>query len=160
MIARALIAAACLLPHVALAAQPVQPPRNAAEFAKLPALGKLVEAGMEKDYRFRTYIVGKKATSTGAITIFVGQVHMRLQDISGDVQRRPAIMKWTYAARCSGDANTIGVNTQSIAPREKSQTYVSVYPGTEPGTADRTWYNVWYAVCLDETEKYPRNKEE
>ena len=79
----------------------------------LPALGKLVEGGMEKDYRFRTYLVGKRPTSTGAISIFVGEIHMRVQDVSGGTQRPPYLLKWRYAARCSGDANTIGVNTQS-----------------------------------------------
>ena len=100
------------MPQAALAAQS---PRNAAEFARLPALGKLVEGGMEKDYRFRTYLVGKKPTSTGAISIFIGEIHMRVQDISGGTPRRPIVRKWSYAARCSGDANTIGVHTQSIA---------------------------------------------
>jgi hypothetical protein len=157
MIARALLVAVCLAPHAALAAPP---PRNAAEFAGLPALGKLVEGGMEKDYRFRTYLVGKKPTSTGAIAIFIGEIHMRMQDISGGTQRPPSIRKWSYAARCSGDANTIGVHTQSIAPREKAQTYFSVMPGVQPDAADRTWYNVWYAVCLDDFNKYPRSQEE
>jgi hypothetical protein len=157
MIVRTLIAAACLAPSAALAAQP---PRSAAEFARLPALGKLAESGTEKDYRFQTYVVGKKPSSTGEITIFIGQIHMRVQDISGGEQRSPSVRKWTYAARCSGAANTIGVHTQSIAPREKAQTYISVMPGVQPDAADRTWYNVWYAVCLDEAEKYPRNKEE
>jgi hypothetical protein len=156
MIARALIVAACFVSHVALAAQP---PRNAAEFAQLPALGKLIEAGMEKDYRFRTYLVSKRPTSTGAISIFAGDIHMRVQDVSGGTQRQPYLLKWRYAARCSGDANTIGINVQSIKPAEKAQTYVSVTPGIEPGTADRTWYNAWYAVCLDELNKYPRNQE-
>jgi hypothetical protein len=57
MIARALIVAVCLAPQAALA---VELPKGAAEFARLPALGKLVEGGMEKDTRFRTYLVGKK----------------------------------------------------------------------------------------------------
>jgi hypothetical protein len=157
MIARALIVAACLAPQAALAAQS---PKSAAEFARLPPLGKQVEGGMEKDYRFRTYLVGKKSSSTGAIAIFIGEIHMRVQDISGGTQRRPSIRKWSYAARCSGDANTIGVHTQSIAPREKAQTYFSVMPGVQPDAADRTWYNVWYAVCLDDFNKYPRNQEE
>ncbi|MEN3378529.1 MAG: hypothetical protein V7604_3884, partial [Hyphomicrobiales bacterium] len=39
MIARILIAAACLVPHAALAAQNAQVPQNATEFARLPALG-------------------------------------------------------------------------------------------------------------------------
>jgi hypothetical protein len=163
MIARALIVAVCLAPPAALAAkapQNAQVPTSAAEFARLPALGKQVEGGMEKDYRFLTYLVGKKPTSTGAIAIFVGEIHMRVQDISGGAQRPPFIRKWSYAARCSGDANTIGVHTQSIAPREKAQTYFSVMPGVQPDTADRMWYNVWYAVCLDEFNKYPRNPEE
>jgi hypothetical protein len=154
---RWLIAAALLAPQAALAAAA---PKSFAEFNSLPALGKLAESGTEKDYRFRTYVVGKKQTSKGAIEIYVGQVHMRVQDVSGGEQRVPTLRKWTYAARCSGDANTIGVHTQSIAPREKAQTYISVYPGVKPDTADLTWYNVWYAVCLDETEKYPRTKEE
>jgi len=157
MIARASIVAACFVSHAALAAQP---PRNAAEFARLPALGKLIEGGMEKDYRFRTYLVGKRATSTGAISIFVGDIHMRVQDISGGTQRPPYLLKWRYAARCGGDVNTIGINVQSIKPPEKAQTYISVTPGVEPGTADRTWYNAWYAVCLDELDKYPRNQDE
>ncbi len=157
MIARALIVAACLVPRAALAAQL---PKSAAEFARLPPLGKQVEGGMEKDYRFRTYLVGKKPSSTGAIEIFIGEIHMRVQDISGGTQRRPSIRKWSYAARCSGDANTIGVHTQSIAPREKAQTYFSVMPGVQPDAADRTWYNVWYAVCLDDFNKYPRNQEQ
>jgi hypothetical protein len=163
MIARILIAAACLVPHAALAAQApqnAQMPQNAAEFARLPALGKLVESGVEKDYRFRTYLVGKKPTSTGAIEIFIGQIHMRVQDISGGTPRHPFVRKWTYATRCSGEANTIGVHTQSIAPREKAQTYFSVMPGVQPDAVDRTWYNVWYAVCLDELNKYPRTQEE
>ena len=161
MIARALIVAVCLVPHAALAAQVpqnAQLPQSAAEFARLPALGKLVEGGMEKDYRFSTYLVGKKPTSTGAIAIFIGEIHMRMQDISGGTPRPPSIRKWSYAARCSGDANTIGVHTQSIAPREKAQTYFSVMPGVQPDAADLTWYNVWYAVCLDEFNKYPRNQ--
>lgn len=157
MIARVLIVAACLAPQAALAAQL---PKSAAEFARLPPLGKQVEGGMEKDYRFRTYLVGKKPSSTGAIEIFIGEIHMRVQDISGGTQRRPSIRKWSYAARCSGDANTIGVHTQSIAPREKAQTYFSVMPGVQPDADDRTWYNVWYAVCLDDFNKYPRNQEE
>jgi hypothetical protein len=157
MIARALVAAVCLAPQAAPAAQV---PKSPVEFGRLPALGKQIEGGIEKDYRFRTYLVGKKPTSTGAITIFIGEIHMRAQDISAGTQRRPSVRKWSYAARCSGDANTIGVHTQSIAPREKAQTYISVMPGVQPGTADRTWYNVWYAVCLDEFDKYPRNQEE
>jgi hypothetical protein len=157
MIARALIVATCLAPQAALAA-PL--PKRAAEFGSLPALGKLVESGVEKDYRFRTYLVGKKPTSTGAIAIFVGQIHMRVQDISGGMPHRPSIRKWTYAARCSGDANTIGVHTQSIAPREKAQTYFSVMPGVQPDAVDLTWYNLWYAVCLDDFNKYPRTQEQ
>jgi hypothetical protein len=157
MIARALIVAACFVSHAALAAQP---PRNAAEFAQLPALGKLVEGGMEKDYRFRTYLVGKRPTSTGAISIFVGEIHMRVQDILGGTQRQPYLLKWKYAARCSGDANTISVYVESIQPREKGGNSVQVMPGVQPDNADRTWYNVWYAVCLDELNKYPRNQDE
>ena len=157
MIVRALTVAACLVPQAALAAQL---PNSAAEFARLPPLGKQVEGGMEKDYRFRTYLVGKKPSSTGAIAIFIGEIHMRVQDTSGGTQRRPTVRKWSYAARCSGDANTIGVHTQSIAPREKAQTYFSVMPGAQPDADDRTWYNVWYAVCLDDFNKYPRKQEE
>ena len=115
MIPRGFIVAACFVSHAALAAQP---PRNAAEFAQLPALGKLVEGGMEKDYRFRTYLVSKRPTSTGAIEIYVGEVHMRVQDISGGASRTPYVLKWKYAARCSGDANTISVYVESIQPRE------------------------------------------
>lgn len=135
-------------------------PGDAAEFARLPALGKLIEGGAEKDYRFRTYLVGKKPSSTGAITIFVGEIHMRVQDISGGTPRAPAIRKWKYAARCSGDANTISVHIQSLAPRENAQHSVQILPGAQPDNADRTWYNVWYAVCLDEFDKYPRNQED
>lgn len=156
MIARTLIVVACFVPHIASAAQRL---RNAAEFTRLPALGRLVEGGMEKDYRFRTYLVGKKPTSTGAIAIFIGEIHMRVQDISGGTQRPPYVRKWSYAARCSGDANTISVHVQSIAPREKSQTSIQVMPGVQPSNADLTWYNVWYAVCLDDFGKYPRNQE-
>jgi hypothetical protein len=160
MIVRALVAAACLIPHAALAAPAPQVPQNAAEFARLPPLGREIESGVEKDYRFRTYLVGKKPTSTGAIAIFVGQIYMRVQDISGGAQRAPYVRKWTYAARCSGDANTISVHIQSIAPPEKAQTSIQVMPGVRPDDADLTWYNVWYAVCLDDFNKYPRNKEE
>jgi hypothetical protein len=160
MIARTLIAAACCAPCVALAAPAPTAPKSAAEFAKLPALGKLFEGGMEKDYRFRTYLVSKRPTSTGAIEIYVGEVHMRVQDISGGTQRPPHVLKWKYAARCSGDANTISVYVESIQPREKGGTSVQVMPGVEPGTADRTWYNAWYAICLDDLNKYPRNQEE
>ena len=140
------------------AAAPI--PRNAAEFDKLPAPGKLIEGGAEKDYRFRTYLVGKTPSATGAISIFVGEIHMRVQDVSGGTARAPTIRKWKYAARCSGDANTISVHIQSIAPRENAQHSVQVIPGTQPDNADRTWYNVWYAVCLDEFDKYPRTQEE
>ena len=153
MILRTLIAAAS-----PAAAAPA--PRSATEFASLPALGKLIEGGAENDYRFRTYLVGKKASSTGAISIFVGEIQMRVQDISGGTPRTPAIRKWKYAARCSGDANTISVHIQSIQPRENAQHSVQVIPGTQPDNADRTWYNVWYAVCLDEFDKYPRTQEE
>jgi len=156
MIARALIAAACMVPHAASAQGS---PRNAAEFDRLPTLGKLVEGGMEKDYRFRTYLVSKRPSARGEVSIFIGEVHMRVQDIAGGVQRRPTIRKWRYAARCAGPDNTLGVHTQSIAPPEKSETYISVSPGPEPATADRTWYNVWFAVCRGEFDKYPRNQE-
>src|SRR3954470_17750209 len=145
---------------VALPAAVAPAPRNAAEFARLPAPGKLIEGGAEKDYRFRTYLVGKKPSSTGAITIFVGEIHMRVQDISGGTQRVPYIRKWKYAARCSGDANTISVYVESIQPRENGGHSVQVIPGAQPDNADRTWYNVWYAVCLDEFDKYPRSQEE
>ena len=155
LITRTLITAACLASQAAFA----QSPKNAAEFARLPALGKLIEGGVEKDMRFRTYLVGKSPSATGAIESCRGQIHMRVQDISGGSQRRPSVRKWTYAARCSGDANTIGVHTQSIAPREKAQTYFSIMPGVKPDPADLTWYNVWYAVCLDEFDKYPRSQE-
>jgi hypothetical protein len=162
MIARVLIAAVCLGPCVALAAQKDSPvPQNAAEFAALPALGTFVEGGMEKDYRFHTYFKGKRQTSHGEITIFVGEVAMRVQDISGGTQRKPYILKWSYASRCTGAANTLGVNAQSIQPKEKSQTYIQVMPNIDdPGTADRTWYNVWFAVCRGETEKFLRNHDE
>jgi hypothetical protein len=155
MILQALIVAACLVPCAASAAPA---PKDAAAFGLLPALGKLIESGAEKDYRFRTYLVGKKPTSTGAITIFVGEIHMRVQDIG--TPRAPRLRKWRYAARCSGDANTISVHIQSIAPREKSQTTIQVTPGVRPDAVDLTWYNVWYAVCLDELGKYPRSQEE
>src|SRR6185295_19017232 len=117
MILRALLAAALLASPAAAAPAP----RNAAEFARFPAPGKLIEGGAEKDYRIRTYLVGKKPSSTGAITIFVGEIHMRVQDISGAMPRAPTIRKWKYAARCSGDANTISLHIQSIAPRENAQ---------------------------------------
>jgi hypothetical protein len=156
MILRTLLAATLVTsPAVAAPA-----PRNAAEFAALPALGKLIEGGAEKDYRFRTYLVGKKPSSTGAITIFVGEIHMHVQDISGGKPRAPHILKWKYAARCSGDANTISVYVESIHPREKGGHSVQVIPGTQPDSADRTWYNVWYAICLDEFDKYPRTQED
>ena len=147
----------CALLAAGLAASPATAapaPRNAAEFARLPALGKLIEGGAEKDYRFRTYLVGKKPSWTGAITIFVGEIHMRVQDISGGVTRAPSVRKGSYAARCSGDADTISVHIQSIALRENAQHSVQVIPGAQPDNADRTWYNVWYAVCLDELDKY------
>jgi hypothetical protein len=156
MIAPALIAAAALASPAAAA--PV--PRNAAEFAALPALGKLIEGGAEKDYRFRTYLAGKKPSSRGAIEIYVGQIHMRVQDISGDAARAPHVLKWKYAARCSGDASTISVYVESLQPREKGGHLVQVIPGAQPDNADRTWYNVWYAVCLDELDKYPRSQED
>src|SRR5260370_16577636 len=129
MIARALMVAACLASQASLAA-PL--PKSAAEFGSLPALGKLVEGGVEKDTRFRTYLVGKKPTATGAIAIFIGQIHMRVQDISGGTPRAPSIRKWTYAARCSGDANTIGLHTQSIPPPYTAQTYFSHMPCFHP----------------------------
>jgi hypothetical protein len=104
--------------------------------------------------------VGKKPTSTGAITIFVGEIHMRVQDISGGKPGAVSVRKWTYAARCSGEANSISIFIQSIAPREKASHLVQVMPGAQPDNADRTWYNAWYAICLGETERYPRRKEE
>jgi hypothetical protein len=156
MILRALIAAACLAPQAVAWAAPA--PKDAAAFAALPALGKLIESGAETEYRFRTFLVGKKPTSTGAITIFVGEIHMRVQDIR--TPRAPNVRKWSYAARCSGDANTISVHIQSIAPREKLQTTIQVMPGVRPDAVDLTWYNVWYAVCLDDFGKYPRRQEE
>lgn len=156
MIVPAIIAASALASPAATA--PV--PRNATEFAALPALGKLIEGGAEKDYRFRTYLNGKKASSRGAIEIYVGEIHMRVQDISGGASRAPGVLKWKYAARCSGDANTISVYVESIQPREKGGHMVQVIPGTQPDNADRTWYNVWYAVCLDEFDKYPRSQED
>jgi hypothetical protein len=157
MIARALILVACLISHAAFAQGS---PRNAAEFGRLPALGKLVEGGMEKDYRFRTYLVNKRPSAQGEVSIFTGEVHMRVQDISGGVQRHPTVRKWRYAARCTGPDNTLGVNTQSIAPPDKSQMYISVAPGSDPGTVDRTWYNVWFAVCRGEFDRYKRNQGE
>jgi hypothetical protein len=167
MIFRALIALAALVPCAALAApkpatpaQPIKPPASAAEFASLPALGKLVEGGVEKDARFRTYLMSKRPTIQGPISIFIGELQIRTQDISPGAPRPVKVEKWKYAARCSGDANTIGVNAQRVAPPDKSQTYYSVYPGTAPDPIDRTWYNVWYAVCLDDFNKYPRKQEE
>ena len=154
MIVRNLIVALCLSPYAASAA-PL--PKIAADFDRLPALGKLIEGGVEKDYRFRAYLVGKKASSTGAIEIYIGQIHMRVQDIGA--QRAPSVRKWSYAARCSGPANTNGVHWQSIAPREKAQTTIQVMPGVQPDAEDRPWYNVWYAVCLDEFNKYPGKQE-
>jgi hypothetical protein len=162
MMIRALIAFACgfacCVPYAAIAAP--KPPGSAAEFDRLPSLGKLVEGGTENDKRFRTYLDGKRPTIQGPISIFVGHVHIRTQDIAGGTPRPPSVVKWKYAARCSGDANTIGVWTERIAPPEKGGSYFSVYPGTEPEMVDRTWYNVWYAVCLDDFNKYPRKQEE
>jgi hypothetical protein len=152
---------AALLPCAASAAPKAPAPKtpaNAAEFAQLPALGKLVEGGTEKDQRFRTYLVGKKPTSTGAISIFVGEIHMRVQDVAAP-PRPPQIKKWRYAARCSGAANTIGVTTWPLVPRDAMMAY-QVMPGVEPDLIDRTWYNVWYAVCLDDFDKYPRKQEQ
>jgi hypothetical protein len=156
MIVPALIAASLAASPAATAPAP----SNAAEFAALPGLGKLIEGGAEKDYRFRTYLVGKRASSTGAIEIYVGEIHMRVQDISGGMARPPHVLKWKYAARCSGDANTISVYVESIQPRKNGGHLVQVMPGTQPDNADRTWYNVWYAVCLGEFDKYPRSQEE
>src|SRR4051794_29667818 len=127
MIVPALIAAAFATSTAAAA--PAS--RNAAQFAALPGLGKLIEAGVEKDYRFRTYLVGKKPSSTGAIAIYIGQVHMRVQDISGGTPRAPYIRKWTYAARCSGDANTISVYVESIQRRKNGGDKVAGVPRTD-----------------------------
>ena len=158
MIARALIAAACLAPHAALAAPA---PRNAAEFARLPALGKLVEGGVEKDYRFRTYLVGKKPTSTGAITIFVGEIHMRVQDISGGTPRRPVRSQMEIRGALFGRRQYDRRAHRRASRRARKPRHTSrSCPALEPDTADRTWYNVWYAVCLDEFNKYPRNQED
>jgi hypothetical protein len=122
MIARALIVAACFVSHAALAAQP---PRNAAEFAQLPALGKLIEGGMEKDYRFRTYLVSKRPTSTGAISIFVGDIHMRVQDVSGGTQRRPIFsngdMPRAAAATPTRSASTCRASSRRKKPRPTSR---------------------------------------
>ena len=96
-------------------------------------------------------------SSTGAITIFVGEVHIRTQDLSGGP---PKILKWWYAARCSGPANTMGVTTQGLAPKERGMMEYSVMPGAQPDPIDRTWYNVWYAVCLEDFGKYPRKQED
>ena len=86
MILRALIMLACLAPCAAWAApkpaKPSQLPTNAAEFAQLPALGKLVEGGVDKDVRFRTYLVSKRPTIQGPISIFIGELQIRTQDIS------------------------------------------------------------------------------
>lgn len=159
---RLLVTFVALVPCVAAAAPAPKAaataPASAAEFARLPALGRLVEGGTEKEQRFRTYLVGKKPTSTGAISIFVGEIHMRLQDIASS-PRPPQIKKWRYAARCSGPANTIGVMTWPLVPRDAMMEY-QVTPGVEPDPIDRTWYNVWYAVCLDDFDKYPRKQEE
>ena len=157
MITRALIALACF---ASCAASAAPAPKNAAELDRLPALGKLIEGGAEKGQRFRTYLVKKRPTSTGAITIFVGEVHMRTQDISPGTPHPPKILKWWYAARCSGAPNTIGVTTRSLTPPEKGMMEFSVMPGAEPDPIDRTWYNVWYAVCLEDFNKYPRKQEE
>src|SRR3954449_12644129 len=139
MIVPALIAAMLLVSPAAAAPAP----KNATEFAALPALGKLIEGGAEKDYRFRTYLVGKKPSSTGAITIYVGQIHMRVQDISGGTPRAPYIRKWTYAARCSGDANTISVYVESIQRRKNGGDQEPGVSATPRGKAGRTPYNVW-----------------
>jgi len=157
------IAALCLAasPALASAAPKLQAPapKSADEFARLPALGKLIEGGIEKDQRFRTYLVKKQPTSKGEITIFVGEVHMRTRDIAAGVARPPKILKWWYAARCSGAPNTISVTTRNLTPPEKGMTSYSVVPGAEPDPIDRTWYNVWYAVCLEDFGKYPRQQE-
>jgi len=153
-----------LVASPALAAQapksPMTAPKTADEFARLPPLGKLIESGTEKDRRFRTYLVKKQPTSTGAISIFVGEVHTRMQDIAGGMPRPPQILKWWYAARCSGAPNTISVTTRNLTPPEKGMMSYSVIPGAEPDPIDRTWYNVWYAVCLEDFNKYPRKQEE
>jgi len=156
MIVPALIAASALAAPAAAAPAP----RNAAEFMALRPLGKLVEGGAEKDYRFRTYLVGKKQTSRGVTEIYAGEIHMRVQDISGGMSRAPGVLKWKYAARCSGDANTISVYVESIQPRQRGGHLVQVIPGAQPDNADRTWYNVWYAVCLGDFDKYPRTQED
>lgn len=167
---RALVLSACLAVLTAQAAlaapkskqpkaSPAPAPATAAEFDALPPLGKLVEGGTEDNRRFRVYLVGKRPTIQGPISIFVGEIHVRAQDISPGPPRPLKIEKWKYAARCSGDANTIGVWTEHLAPREKGGSYYSVYPGTQPEPVDRTWYNVWYAVCLDDFNKYPRKQE-
>jgi hypothetical protein len=153
------LAAAWLASSPALAG-PAPMPKSAEEFSRLPALGKLIEGGAEKNQRFRTYLVKKRPTSTGAISIFVGEVHMRMQDISGGMPRPPRVLKWWYAARCSGAPNTISVTTRSLAPPERGMMAFSVMPGAEPDPIDRTWYNVWYAVCLDDFNKYPRTQEQ
>jgi hypothetical protein len=155
MIARALTAGIALL--TVPAAMAAEGPTSPAAFRRLPALGRLVEGGMEKDYRFRTYLVSKRAAKGGA---FAGAVVMRVQDISGGVPRRPHLLKWHYVARCKGDASTLGLTTRSIKPRSKDETVVDVVPGGDPGIADRTWYNVWHAVCRGEFNKYPRNQDE
>ncbi len=154
------IVALCLAASPALAAPARPAPKTADEFGRLPALGKLIESGTEKDQRFRTYLVKKQPTSKGEITIFVGEVHMRTQEINGGVPRPPKVLKWWYAARCSGAPNTISVTTRSLAPPEKGMMAYSVSPGVEPDPIDRTWYNVWYAVCLEDFNKYPRKQEE
>lgn len=160
MLLRSIIAL-CLAaaPALAAPAPKVQAPgpKNAEEFARLPALGQLIEGGTEKDQRFRTYLVKKQPTSKGAITIFVGEVHMRTQEIAGGA---PRVLKWWYAARCSGAPNTISVTTRNLTPPEKGMMSYAVVPGAEPDPIDRTWYNVWYAVCLEDFNKYPRKQEE
>lgn len=119
--------------------------------------GKRIEGGMEKDYRFQTYLVSRKRVK-GA-RAFTGEVHMRLQDISGGLRRSPHVRKWRYIARCEGSSGSAGLLTRGIRPLEKEETFVQVAAGQEPGTADRTWYNVWHAVCRGEFNKYPRNQE-
>src|SRR5262249_60219333 len=117
-----------------------------------------VEGGRRRAQGSRPYVVGKKPSSPGAIRIFAGEIHRRVQDTTGPPPP-PQIKKWRYAARCSGPANSIGVMTWPLVPRDAMMEY-QVTPGVEPDPIDRTWYNVWYAVCLDDFDKYPRKQEQ
>ena len=150
---------ACLLTQAAAAADLI--PGSAAAFRRLPALGTLVEGGMEKDIRFRTYLVSKQLLRRGSTDAFRGEVRMRIQDISSGGPYRPAVLIWRYMARCvASEGHPVGLTTRSIRPPEDDETLTEVTPDEDPGIADRTWSNVWHAVCRGEFNKFPRNQVE